>query len=64
MKKRDSEAIYDPNVNYDLLEQHTYSDTPGHIFYTCPRCGHEYLATFITNENGKIMCTECAENFS
>ena len=24
---------YDPDVNYDELEQHTYSDTPGHIFY-------------------------------
>ena len=51
--------IYDPNVNYDELEQHTYADTPGYIFYVCPRCGHEYLATFITEEDGEVMCTDC-----
>ena len=34
-----SDAIYDPNVDYDSLEQHTYDDAPGEIFYTCPKCG-------------------------
>lgn len=51
----------DPNVNYDELEQHTYDDSPGEVFYTCPICGNEYLAGFITEENGEIMCTECWE---
>lgn len=50
---------YDPNVNYDELEQHTYEDAPGEIFYTCPRCGREYLATFIFEENGEVMCVDC-----
>lgn len=61
MSKRDKEAIYDENVDYDSLEQHTYSDSPGRIFYICPKCGREYLATFITEENGDVMCTECWE---
>lgn len=59
MSKRDKNASYDENVDYDILEQHTYSDTPGHIFYTCPKCGGEYLADFITEENGQVMCVEC-----
>ena len=59
MSKRDKNARYDKNVDYDSLEQHTYDDSPGHIFYTCPRCGGEYLATFITEENGEAMCVEC-----
>ena len=59
MSKRDKDAIYDENVDYDSLEQHTYDDSPGHIFYTCPRCGGEYLATFILEENGETMCTDC-----
>ena len=29
------------------------------IFYTCPLCGSEYLATFITKENGQTMCIDC-----
>ena len=45
----------------DDLEQHTYDDTTGEIFYTCPVCGGEYLSTFITQENGQVMCTECWE---
>lgn len=59
---RDPDADYNDNVDYDLLEQHTYEDSPGHIFYVCPKCGREYLATFIIEENGEIMCTDCAEN--
>jgi len=59
MSERDKDAIYDENVDYDSLEQHTYDDSPGHIFYTCPRCGGEYLATFIAEENGETMCTDC-----
>ena len=49
MKRIDADAIYDENVDYDALEQHTYADSGKHIFYTCPRCGNEYLATFITD---------------
>ena len=45
MKRRDKDAIYDPNVDYDSLEQHSYRKFPGHIFYVCPKCGREYLAT-------------------
>ena len=59
MSKRDKDAIYYENVDYDNLEQHTYDDAPGHIFYTCPRCGGEYLATSIVEENGETMCTDC-----
>ena len=55
----DPSSDYDENVNYDELEQHTYADTPGHIFYTCPLCHGEYLATFITEENGQTMCIDC-----
>ena len=50
------------NVNYDLLEQHTYDDSPGDIFYTCPICGGEYLDTFIFEENGKVMCVDCCSD--
>ena len=39
--------------------QNTYDDAPGHIFYTCPKCGNEYLATFITKEHGEVMCIDC-----
>ena len=60
---RDNEAIYDENIDFDSLEQHTYADSPGIIFYTCPKCGREYMATFITEENGDIMCTECWEKY-
>ena len=58
-KRRDPEAEYDENVDYDSLEQHTYSDSPGHIFYTCPKCGGEYLAAFIVEEGGQTMCIDC-----
>lgn len=59
-KNHDEEnMLYDENVDYDTLEQHTYSDAPDHIFYTCPICGGEYLAAFITEENGKTMCIDC-----
>ena len=54
-----SNVIYDENVNYDELEQHTYDDSEGDIFYTCPICGNEYLATFISNVNGQTMCIDC-----
>lgn len=56
MKK---EVIYDENVDYDELEQHEYNDTEGYIFYTCPICKGEYLATFITQENGQTMRIDC-----
>jgi len=58
-RKRDPEEIYDENVNYDELEQHTYADSGDHIFYTCPICGREYLATFIIEEDGQTMCIDC-----
>lgn len=57
MKKK-SNVIYDENVNYDELEQHTYADLGDNVFYTCPICGGEYLATFITEEDGKTMCID------
>ena len=28
----------------------------GEIFYTCPKCGSEYLATLITEDDGEVMC--------
>ncbi len=59
MRRRDKNAEYDPNVDYDALEQHKYKDSPGHIFYTCPRCGGEYLATFIVEERSETMCIDC-----
>lgn len=58
MKKKE-DVIYDENVDYDSLEQHTYADSPGHIFYTCPICGEEFLATFIVEEDGRTMCIDC-----
>ncbi len=57
MKK--SDVIYDDNVDYDALEQHTYEDSGDDVFYTCPICGGEYLATFITEEDGQTMCIDC-----
>ena len=54
-----ADVEYNENVDYASLEQHTYPDTPGYVFYTCPRCGGEYLATFIVEHNGQVMCTDC-----
>lgn len=59
MGRRDKDTFYDENVDYDSLEQHTYPDAPGNTFYTCPVCGGEYLSTFITEENGEVMCIDC-----
>ena len=53
------DVIYDENVNYDALEKHVYKDSGDAVFYTCPICGGEYLATFITKENGRTMCIDC-----
>ncbi len=50
---------YNPDVNYSALEQHTYDDYPGETWYTCPRCGNEYLPEFITEEDGVTMCIDC-----
>ena len=47
------------NVNYNELEQHTYTDSRNNIFYTCPRCGGEYVDTFIIKEEGRKMCIDC-----
>ena len=57
--RRNPDEVYDEDVNYDDLEQHEYDDTPGRIFYTCPKCGGEYLASFIVSENGETMCIDC-----
>ena len=57
--KRNDNMIYDENVDYDSLEQHTYEDSGNAIFYTCPKCGGEYLATFMTEEYGETMCIDC-----
>ena len=59
MKNQDDNMIYDENVDYESLEQHTYDDAPGYIFYTCPKCGREYLASFIIDEYGETMCIDC-----
>lgn len=59
MSKKNEDVIYDENVNYDALEQHTYEDTPGFTFYTCPKCGGEYVATFIIDDDGETMCIDC-----
>lgn len=59
MKKEYGEVEYDPDVNYEELEQHTYDDAEGYVFYTCPICGNEYLATFIVSEEGQTMCIDC-----
>lgn len=53
------DVLYDSGVNYDALEQHTYEDSGDSIFYTCPVCGEEYLATFIIEEGGQTMCIDC-----
>ena len=58
-KKRNTNVDYDPNVDYESLEQHTYDDSKGYVFYTCPRCGGEYLATFIIEDDGETMCIDC-----
>lgn len=55
MRKKKNNVIYDENVDYDALEQHTYDDSEGYTFYTCPICGRGYLATFMTEEDGQTM---------
>lgn len=48
---------YGEDINYDVLESHEYSEG---TFYTCPICGNEYLADFITEDApGEYMCIEC-----
>lgn len=59
MRKNNNDLLYDENVNYDSLEEHTYEDAPGYTFYTCPKCGREYLASFIINDEGETMCIDC-----
>ena len=59
MSKRKDDVLHDENVNYDVLEQHEYDDAEGYTFYTCPLCGGEYLATFISEVNGQTMCIDC-----
>lgn len=59
MRKKHIEVSYDEDVNYDELEQHSYADSGDAVFYTCPLCGGEYLATFIVSENGETMCIDC-----
>lgn len=61
--RRNADVDYNKNVDYASLEQHKYKDTGKFIFYTCPRCGNEYLATFITKVNDKVMCIDCASLF-
>lgn len=52
-------VIYDEDVNYDELEQHSYGDAEDDVFYTCPICHEEYIATFMTSVNGETMCIDC-----
>lgn len=56
----DCGVLYDDNVDYESLKQHTYDDSKGYKFYTCPKCGGEYLATFIVEKDGETMCIDCA----
>lgn len=56
--KRNDDEDYDENVDYDSLKQHTYEDSGDAVFYNCPKCDGEYLATFIVNENGEAMCID------
>ena len=60
--KRDPRVDYDENVDYESLEQHTYEED--YVYYTCPRCGGEYLATFIVDGDGEPMCIDCWETQS
>ena len=46
-------------VDYDSLRQSTYEDTPGVTFYACPKCGKEYIASFIVDECGETLCIDC-----
>lgn len=46
------------NVDNDVLERHAYEDSEGHTLYICPICDREYLAAFITEENGRTMCID------
>lgn len=59
MINRDENMIYDENVDYNSLDQHTYDDAPDCVFYTCPKCGGEYLASFIIDDYGETMCIDC-----
>ena len=59
MRRKKPEVEYNKNVNYDALEQHIYDEAPGYDFYACPRCGRDYLATFIIEERGEVMCIDC-----
>lgn len=58
-KRIEDQEFPDESVNYDELEQHVYEDSEGHIFYTCPLCGGEYISTFIVEESGETMCIDC-----
>lgn len=45
-----TDDMLNPDVDYDSLEQHTYDDTPGEVFYTCravatSTLGHSSLTT-------------------
>ena len=51
--------IFGENINFDTLEQHVYKDTGKEVFYTCPICGGEYLETFITEDDGEVICIDC-----
>ena len=59
MARRKDILYNDDGVYLGSLEQHTYSDSPGDIFYTCPRCSREYLEVFLHNVDGEIMCIDC-----
>lgn len=64
MSYKNGDFIYDENVDYENLEQHSYPDQPGTIFYTCPKCGGEYIATFIVSEEGRTMCVDCLDSIN
>lgn len=59
---RKNDMIYDENVNYEALEQTMYPEEGDEVWYKCPLCGGEYLATFIVEEDGQTMCIDCWGN--
>lgn len=50
------DAIYDEDVNYDALEQHTYEDSGDAVFYTCPLAAESILLRSLPNR----MVRRCA----
>lgn len=46
--------------SFSELEKHRY---PEGTFYTCPKCGGEYLRSFFVKTSEGLMCVECAPDY-